>query len=59
MSQYTPFGSIGRFPELSRPIKQREYDAVIDEVFALGLGDRLFAQERSSSDQKYIPEWDF
>ncbi len=59
MSQYTPFGSIDRFPELSRPIKQREYDAVIDEAFALGLGDRLFAQERSSSDKKYIPEWDF
>ena len=59
MSQYTPFGEIERFPELSRPVKQREYDAVLSEAFALGLGDRLFAQERSSSGEKYIPKWDF
>ena len=59
MSQYTPFGSIDRFQELQRPVKQREYDAVLEEAFALGLGNRLFAQERSSSDTKYIPHWDF
>ena len=59
MSQYTPFGKVKNFPELQRPLKQREYDAVLDEAFALGLGDRLFAQERSSSDTKYIPQWDF
>ncbi len=59
MSQYTPFGDVKNFPELQRPLKQREYDAVLDEAFALGLGDRLFAQERSSSDTKYIPKWDF
>ena len=59
MSQYTPFGKVENFPELQRPLKQREYDAVLNEAFALGLGDRLFAQERSSSDTKYIPQWDF
>ena len=59
MSQYTPFGKVKNFPELQRPLKQREYDAVLDEAFALGLGDRLFAQERSSSNTKYIPQWDF
>ena len=59
MSQYTPFGKVEHFPELQRPLKQREYDAVLDEAFALGLGERLFAQERSSSDTKYIPQWDF
>ncbi len=59
MSQYTPFGSIDHLPELQRPIKQREYDAVLEEAFALGLGDRLFAQERASVGEKYIPKWDF
>lgn len=59
MSQYTPFGKVKNFPELQRPLKQREYDAVLDEAFALGLGERLFAQECSSSDTKYIPQWDF
>lgn len=59
MSQYTPFGSIEKFPELQRPIKKREYEAVLEEAFALGLGNRLFAQELSSSGTQYIPEWDF
>ena len=59
MSQYTPFGSIEKFPELQRPLKRREYEAVLEEAFSLGLGDRLFAQELSSSGTQYIPEWDF
>ncbi len=59
MSQYTPFGSIDKYPELSRPITAREYDTVLETAFSMGLGDRLFAQERSSSGEKYIPKWDF
>jgi putative pyruvate formate lyase activating enzyme len=59
MSQYTPFGDIEGFPELSRPIKAREYDAVLAEAISLGLSDRLFAQELSSSGEKYIPDWDY
>ncbi len=59
MSQYTPFGEIEKFPELHRRVTAREYGGVVEEAFALGLEDRLFAQERSSSGEKYIPEWDF
>lgn len=59
MSQYTPFGSIERFPELQRPLKKREYDSVLETAFELGLGDRLLAQERSSASEKYIPMWEF
>ena len=59
MSQYTPFGKIDGFPELSRPIKAREYDAALSEAVAFGLSDRLFAQELSSSGEKYIPAWDY
>ena len=58
MSQYTPFGNLQKFPELSRPITAREYDAVVDEAFALDL-QNLFLQERSSSGETYIPKWDF
>lgn len=58
MSQYTPFGSIEKYPELSRPITAREYNAVVDTAFALGIKN-LFAQERGSSGEKYIPEWDY
>ncbi|MBE7080901.1 MAG: radical SAM protein [Clostridiales bacterium] len=59
MSQYTPFGDIEGMKELSRPITAREYTAVLDTALELGLGNRLFAQERDSSGKKYIPQWDF
>lgn len=59
MSQYTPFGDIEGFKELSRPITAREYNAVIDTAIELGLENRLFMQERNSSNEKYIPQWDF
>ncbi len=59
MSQYTPFGNIEKFPELNRKITAREYDSVVNEAFAQGLDERLFLQERNSSDEKYIPHWDF
>ena len=58
MSQYTPFGKIDGYKELSRPITAREYAAVTDEAFAQGL-DKLFLQERKSSNEIYIPQWDY
>ena len=58
MSQYTPFGKIEKFPELNRPITQREYQAVLDTAQELGITN-LFAQERASSSEKFIPSWDF
>lgn len=58
MSQYTPFGKIENFPELSRPITAREYRTVVDFAMENGI-ERLFVQERRSSGDKYIPEWDY
>lgn len=58
MSQYTPFGNIDKFPELSRKVTAREYNAVVNEAFALGI-ENLFLQERNSSGEAYIPQWDF
>ena len=58
MIQYTPFGEIQGMPELSRPITKREYAAVLDEAFALGITN-LFAQERGSVGEGYIPTWDY
>ena len=59
MSQYTPFGEIEGYKELSRPITAREYNAVLDAMEELGLEKRTFTQERNSSGEKYIPSWDF
>ncbi len=58
MSQYTPFGKIDGMRELSRPITAREYNAVVDYAQELGI-ENLFAQERKSSSEQYIPSWDF
>lgn len=59
MSQYTPFGDIEGMKELSRPITAREYNSVVETALELGLENRLFAQERKSSGEAYIPQWDF
>ena len=59
MSQYTPFGDIEGYKELSRPVTAREYDSVVQTALDLGLENRLFLQERNSSGEKYIPTWDF
>jgi putative pyruvate formate lyase activating enzyme len=58
MSQYTPFGKIDGMPELSRPVTAREYNAVVEEAFSLGI-ENIFLQERDSSGKTYIPQWDF
>lgn len=58
MSQYTPFGNIQNFPELSRKITAREYDAVVATALDRKIKN-LFLQELSSGDTKYIPSWDY
>ena len=58
MSQYTPFGKTDGYPELSRPITAREYDAVVNAAFAENI-ENLFLQERDSSGKRFIPDWDF
>lgn len=58
MRQYTPFGEIADYPELSRPVTAREYDAAVQTAFDLEIKN-LFLQERESSGKGYIPKWDF
>lgn len=59
MSQYTPMQKDERFPELSRTITAREYDNVVQTALNEGLEHRVFLQERTSGDKRYVPEWDF
>ena len=58
MSQYTPFGEIENYPELSRRITAREYRSATETAQELGI-ENLFIQELQSGDKKYIPTWDF
>ncbi len=58
MSQYTPFGDIQAFKELQRPITAREYKKVLAAVEEYGLKN-VFLQDKDSSGQNFIPDWDF
>ena len=53
MAQYTPNGLGG--PE--RPLRQEEYDEVVDYLYMLGIRDG-FVQELSAADGGYVPAFD-
>lgn len=58
MSQYTPFGKIEDCKELQRKITAREYEKVLSAVENMGFKS-LFLQDFASSDEKFIPDFDF
>lgn len=58
MSQYTPSGKIDDFKELQRRITPREYEKVVLAAENMGF-KKLFLQESDSSDEKFIPDFDF
>lgn len=58
MSQYTPCGDIAGLKELQRRITKREYEKVVNAVYAAGLKN-VFLQEYESADKTFIPEWDY
>lgn len=57
MSQYTPYGEIENIKELNRRLTTAEYNKVIDYFFEIGLKNG-FMQEKTSSQTKYIPNFD-
>ena len=58
MAQYVPCGRLDDLPEINRTITKREYDKVVDYAL-LNAMDKLFIQELSSADAKFIPPFDF
>lgn len=58
MSQYTPFGKIEACKELQRKITAREYEKVLSAAENMGFKS-LFLQDFASSDEKFIPDFDF
>lgn len=57
MSQYTPCGDIGAFPELQRRITREEYDAAAAMLEKYDITDGFY-QELSSAEEEYIPPFD-
>lgn len=58
MSQYTPYGKVEEFKELQRKITAREYEKVLSAAENMGFKN-LFMQDFDSSDEKFIPDFDF
>ena len=58
MAQYIPCTNLEDYKEINRTITKREYDKVVDYALSKGL-EKLFVQELSSADDKYIPPFDF
>lgn len=57
MAQYLPAGNAADYPDINRRLTKREYQKVLDKMIELDLDG--FAQELDSSDQKYVPEWNY
>ncbi len=57
MAQYLPLPGLELPAELQRRLNQAEYDAVVEELFRLGLEDG-YVQELDSADEAYIPDFD-
>ncbi len=56
MSQYTPWGDLGAYPEIDRRLRRGEMESAIDYMGNLGL--QGFCQERTSAKEEYTPPFD-
>ena len=56
MSQYTPWGDLERYPEISRRLRTSEMRAALEYMENLGLAG--FTQERTSAKEEYTPPFD-
>jgi len=55
MSQYHPTEAVRNHPQLGRPLREEEYDEVLDEMHRLGL-ENGWIQEMESS-VEYVPDF--
>ena len=58
MNQYTPTHRAKQYKEISKPLNQRHYDALIDYALDLGITN-AFIQEEGTASESFIPAFDF
>ncbi|MDE6425151.1 MAG: radical SAM protein [Ruminococcus sp.] len=57
MNQYTPFEFIDeKFSEIKRNVTKMEYNSVVRHAESLGING--YIQQKSSADEKYVPDFD-
>ena len=57
MKQYTPLLHDGRYPELERKIRRKEYDRVVEYALDLGVKN-AYIQEGGTARESFIPAFD-
>ena len=56
MSQYTPVGSLEKFPELMNKVIEKDYDELVDYAIELGV-ENAFIQEGEAAQESFIPDF--
>ncbi len=56
MSQYTPFGNLGNYPELLNKVKSSDYEKLIDYAVKIGVSN-AFIQEGEAASESFIPDF--
>ncbi len=57
MGQYLPMGDAVNHPQFGRKLTAKEYDAVVDCLYQLGL-ENGYVQELSAASDEFIPKFD-
>ena len=57
MNQFTPMASPEKYPEISRRVTKREYEALVDYALELGV-ENGFIQEGETAKESFIPDFE-
>ena len=57
MNQYTPMYNAYKFKELTKPLKEEHYDALIDYCLSLGIKN-AYIQEKGTASEDFVPDFD-
>ena len=57
MKQYTPLLHDGRYPELERKLRRKEYDRVVEYALEIGV-QNAYIQEGGTARESFIPAFD-
>ncbi|MBO4343581.1 MAG: radical SAM protein [Clostridia bacterium] len=58
VSQYFPTENCKKYPELCRRVTTLEYNKVVEHAENKGF-ENVYVQEKSSADEKYVPDFDY
>lgn len=57
MNQYTPMHNASKFKELSKPLKEEHYEALIEYCLSIGIKN-AYIQDKGTAKEDFVPEFD-